>query len=140
MPKPFEHQVTVRFADVDRAGIAYFNHVFHWCHLTYEEFLEAGLAQFDDAFGRSGWGTPMVRAEADFQGMMRHGDRLTVRMTVDRIGTKSITFAYDVLGPGGDEDRRAQIRLTHAFVDFKTGKAIPMPGAFEDALQGMPDT
>ena len=134
MPKPFEHAVTVRFAEVDRAGIAYFNHIFHWCHLAYEEFLAAGLGRFDEAFGRSGWGTPVVRAESDFQRMIRHGDRLIVRMSIGRIGTKSITFAYDVMGPDGDDDRRAQVRMTHAFVDFETGKAIPMPQAFGDAL------
>ena len=137
MSKPFEHTITVRFADVDRAGIAYFNHVFHWCHLAYEEFLLAAIGTFDEAFGRSGWGTPMVRAEADFVDMIRHGDRLTARMTVDRIGGKSIRFAYELvrLGSVDQEDVRARVLLTHAFIDFATGKSIPMPEAFAEALK-----
>lgn len=132
---PFEHPVTVRFAEVDRAGIVYFNHVTHWCHLAYEEFLAAGLGAFDDAFGRSGWGTPIVRVEADYKRMIRHGDRLTVRMSIGRVGGRSITFAYDVCGESDPADVRAQVRLTHAFIDFATATAIEMPAEFREALK-----
>ena len=133
MSQPFEHAVTVRFPDVDRAGIAYFNHVFDWCHTTYEEFLNAAFGRFDAAFGGLSWGTPMVRAEADFKAMMRHGDRLRIRMTVHRLGAKSVTFGYAVVGE--DDRARAEAKLTHAFIDFDTGRAIAAPQAFLDALK-----
>jgi 1,4-dihydroxy-2-naphthoyl-CoA hydrolase len=120
----FEHLVTVRFHEVDRAGIAFFGRVFEFCHEAFEEMLVAADDSLVSVFEQGGWGMPLVHAEADYDRPMRMGDRLRICLNVDRVGDHSITFLYDVIG-AEDGERRASVKLVHAFVgmdDFKVRK------------------
>ena len=49
----FEHQIVVRFKDVDRAGIAFFGSVFDYSHAAFEELLAVVLPDLNEAFGRT---------------------------------------------------------------------------------------
>ena len=130
---PFETQVTVRFREVDRAGIAFFGQVFDYCHVAYEELLARMFDPIDIAFGREGWGTPVVHAEADFRRPMCLGDRLTVAMELERLGRRSVTFSYRVSGP--DDDERAAVRIVHAFADMAAMAPCDVPEAFTAGLK-----
>lgn len=115
--KHFSHTVTVRFHEVDRAGILFFGRVFEYCHVAFEEMMAAhaggGLPHvFDDL----GWGMPLVHAEADYERPMRMGDQIRVDMSVERIGSSSLTFGFELIGADGR--RHATVRLVHAFTDL----------------------
>ncbi|MDP6943925.1 MAG: polyprenyl synthetase family protein [Myxococcota bacterium] len=43
----FEHRLTVRFYEVDRAGIAFFGRVFEYCHAAYEALQLERRGRFD---------------------------------------------------------------------------------------------
>ena len=131
---PFTHDVTVRFKDVDRAGIGYFACVFDWCHFAFEEAIDVALDGFAGAFGRDGWMMPLVHAEADFERPFRLGDRLTVRVGVERIGGRSLTFVFGITTANDPDTLHATVRHVHAFVDIETMEAHPVPQALLDGL------
>ncbi|RME74203.1 MAG: acyl-CoA thioesterase [Planctomycetota bacterium] len=136
----FTHVVTVRFNEVDRAGIAFFGRVFEWCHEAYEElFATAGL-RIRDMFEKESWAMPLVHAEADYRRPMRLGDRLAIDVRLERLGRRSLTLAYTVRGAEGgapDEDVRATARLVHAFVELDRFAPREVPDKVRDALARM---
>jgi 1,4-dihydroxy-2-naphthoyl-CoA hydrolase len=135
---PFTHVVTVRFNEVDRAGIAFFGRVFEWCHEAYEELFSAAGLAMQEIFDRESWGMPLVHAEADYRRPMRLGDRLAIDVRVERVGSRSVTFAYTVRGEGkAGGDIRATARLVHAFIHLASFTPRQVPACVRDALDGM---
>ena len=143
---PFEIVVTARFHEVDRAGILFFNRVFEYAHICFEEMLAAAFGHPTGGYDPGGVGFPLVHAEASFHGMIRHGDRLTVRLTMERLTNRSMTCRYQVVGDGGDV--RATVSLKHAFVDLvqmrpcdrtlKIDSALKSIGLIDDAGEPIP--
>ena len=129
----FEHEISVRFHHVDRAGIAFFGRTFEYCHDVFEEMLRAGGEPLEGIFERRGWGMPLVHAEADFSRPLQMGERLRVCVSVERLGTNSITFAYEVFG-AVDGSLRSRVRLVHAFVSVDGFKKISLPSELTEAL------
>lgn len=80
----FEHQVSLRWRDVDALG-----HVNHAVFLTYLE--EGRDAFYVQALGRDPH-YAVVRVEIDLRAEVRYADRrLRVRIEVERVGTTSLT-------------------------------------------------
>lgn len=132
MIMPFVHELKTRFFESDRAGIVFFGRVFEYCHQAFEEMLAAAFGQVDAVFNEHGFGMPLVHCEADFKRPMRMGETLRVSLEVERLGERSITFAYTLADPAGAV--RATARLVHAFIDFASFTPIPTPEAFRAGL------
>ena len=132
---PFEHRLTVRFHEVDRAGIAFFGRIFFYCHEAYEELLVHIGYRLVDIFDQEGWGMPLVHAEADFERPMRMGDELIVQVQASRVGNTSVTLDFTILGA---EDRvlRATARHVHVCVDMSDFAAREVPERLRKALAG----
>ena len=135
---PFEHRLTVRFFEVDRAGIAFFGRVFEYCHAAYEALLVAVDYPLAQVFDDEGWGMPLVHAEADFKRPMRMGEELAVRVTVGRLGKTSVTLDFTVLGVE-DAEVRATARHVHACVDMERFAPLEVPARLRQALQSLDD-
>jgi len=122
---PFRYVQRVRFADVDHAGIVYYPRFFHYFHVAFEElFGQDGaymkiLDQRKVAF-------PAVHVECDFVRPLRYGDDMTVEVSLDRIGAKSVTLAY-LVTPVGADAPCARAKVTCATIDMTTFRAIPVP-------------
>ena len=131
---PFEHILTVRFHETDRAGIAFFGRVFQYAHDAFEELLAAAGTDLHAFFDDVGVGLPLVHAEADFQGPMRLGDRLRIALTCARLGRGSVTLRATLTG--ADDGRpRAVVTLVHAGVRLSDFTPCPVPDAFRDLLE-----
>ncbi|MCB9765271.1 MAG: acyl-CoA thioesterase [Alphaproteobacteria bacterium] len=129
---PFHHTVTVRFSEVDGAGIAYFSRVFEYCHAAYEELLRAGDVPLQRLLAEESWVLPLVHAEADFKRPLRLGDRVRVEVAVSRLGRTSVHYAYRLVGEEGTT--RATAELVHAFIDKESQRPRPIPESFAAAL------
>ena len=130
----FEHTLTVRFHEVDRAGIVFFGRIFEYCHVGFEELLSAmGMTS---VFHEENWGMPLVHAEADFKRPMFMGDKITVSLRVEKMGKGSITFGFEVLGA---EDRkvRAIAQQVHAFVELEKMRPTEFPPTLLNGLQSI---
>lgn len=128
----FRHQFSVRLHDTDAAGVIFYGHLFRHAHDAYEAFM-AELGFPLDRVVRDGlWQLPLVHAEADYLGAMRHGDRVTAVVTVARLGRRAFTLAYRFCDPA---DRTlATARTVHAYIDADTRANSELPPALRTAL------
>ena len=98
----FEHQVSLRWRDVDALG-----HVNHAVFLTY---LEEGRDAFYVQALRRDPHYVVVRVELDLRAEVRYADRqLRVRIEVERVGTTSLTTREAVRTPAGVTAAEARV-------------------------------
>ena len=136
MTTHFERTLMVHFHEIDRAGIVYVGRIFEYCHRVYEELLEELLGPLEEFFRTKDWGLPLVHAEADYARPLRIGDRVRVRLEVERVGEKSITFAYTLTCASTGEPR-ARVKLVHAFVAIQGESNFAPCAAHPGYLEGL---
>jgi acyl-CoA thioester hydrolase len=112
----FEHQVDVRWRDVDALG-----HVNHAVFLTY---LEEGRDAF---FAQTLASDPIyvvARLEVDLRAEVRYPDRrVTVRIEVERLGTTSLTTRETIITPANEVVAEARV----VTVRWDSGQRKPVP-------------
>ena len=112
----FEHQVDVRWRDVDALG-----HVNHAVFLTY---LEEGRDAF---FAQTLASDPIyvvVRLEVDLRAEVRYPDRrVTVRIEVERLGTTSLTTRETIITSANEVVAEARV----VTVRWDSGQRKPVP-------------
>jgi acyl-CoA thioester hydrolase len=96
----FQTQRRIEFGDTDMAGIVHFSNFFR--------FMESAECAFLRQFGLSvkmDWegtiiGFPRVSATCDYVSPARFEDVLDVAVTVERVGAKSVTYAFEFTRAG----------------------------------------
>ncbi len=121
----FEHEVQVRFQDVDAGGVVFYGRVYDYVHMAYEEFWASEGVDRSFFFGGADYLVPIAHSEADYRTPMRHGERVRVRLTVTRVGRASFTLRHRVVGPDGSP--RVDALTVHAFVRRDSMKPIAIP-------------
>lgn len=83
----------VEFVETDMAGIVHFSSFYIWMEqIEHDFFRTQGLSIVRHLEDGSTIGWPRVSAQCRFESPARYEDILTVRLTVQRIGVKSLTF------------------------------------------------
>jgi YbgC/YbaW family acyl-CoA thioester hydrolase len=123
----FEASFQTRFQDVDAGGVLFFGRIYDYCHMAYEELWASMGVNRAWVFAGAEFLIPIAHSEADYRTPIRHGERITIRVEVTRVGRASFTLAYRVTGPGGTGDIRADVKTVHAFVSKASMKPIPIP-------------
>jgi YbgC/YbaW family acyl-CoA thioester hydrolase len=126
----FAYPSTIKFSQVDAAGIVFFSRLFELCHEAYEAALAQAGWPIAEVTKRD-WVLPIVRAEADYALPIRLGDAVTVEVRLVRVGRSSVTIGFRVISAAGC---CATIRHVHAAVDRATFAPCPVPGEFVGAL------
>jgi len=90
----------VRMNDTDMAGILYFANQFRFVHDALEDIFEAEGYRFDNLVNTLGMVFVIVHVEADYLQPLKVGDLLDVHVEVEKIGSTSITFAYNIFRNG----------------------------------------
>lgn len=121
----FTTELSVRFPDVDAAGIVYFAKAFDYAHLAWEELLAAGGLPLHEAIPGRPWILPLIHAEADYRRPMRFGERLRVEANLTDVGASTVTLRYALRGAEGE--LRATVTLVHCAVDKTSARRIPLP-------------
>lgn len=131
--EPFIYPITVRFGDVDPAGVVYHPVFMHYFHVSLEEFLSRAVKiPYPDLLKKHKIGLPTVRTEATFTGPVRYGDQITIRVWVSRLGGASVVFEFEAR-KGGDPCARGT--LTKVVLDLGDWKPIMIPEDVRKALQ-----
>ncbi len=117
-------RLRVSWADTDAGGRIHFT-----AALRYAEIAETGLRRrlglLDD------WGGyPRRRVEADYHRVLRFEDEVEVRITPERLGRTSITWAWRI---SRDGELCVDGRAVVVHVD-SDGRPAPLPAAVRDAL------
>jgi YbgC/YbaW family acyl-CoA thioester hydrolase len=100
MSTPFTTTRRVEFGDTDMAGIVHFANFFRFMEAAETEFLRSrGLSVSWFADGVK-LGFPRVSAACDYQKPARFEDVLTIAVTVEQVGRKSVTCRFDFTRDG----------------------------------------
>jgi YbgC/YbaW family acyl-CoA thioester hydrolase len=95
MAASFHTTRRIEFCDTDMAGIVHFANFFRFMESAEVEFLRArGLSVKIDWEGQT-LGFPRVSASCDYLSPARFEDMLDIAVTIDHIGRKSVTFAFE---------------------------------------------
>lgn len=128
---PFVSAYRVRLDDIDAAGVVFCARCVAIGHAAYEDALAAAGLPLPEVLRAGRIALPLVHVEADFKAPMRHGEDLTVTVTIAALSERS----YSVLvGMAGAQGTAATVRQVHAAVDRASGQAIPLPAEVRAAL------
>ncbi len=139
MGQKFTYQRRVEFRDTDSAGIVHFSVFFAYMEAAEHELLRSvGLGVMMEIDGaRISW--PRVKAECNYRNAARFEEVIEIQVSVTRIGSKSVTYEFDVRR---NETPIADGRITAVCCKFDhdvrldTGKleSCEMPQIVIDAL------
>lgn len=124
--------MTVHFGDCDPAGVIFYPRAFELAHVAVEEFIRKKLEAEDAWFASPKHTFPVRRAEADFLGPMRPGADFHVSVSVEGIGTTSVTLAVKFADSAGTAV--LCVRTIHVAVDRVSGKATSIPAEIRRKL------
>jgi acyl-CoA thioester hydrolase len=120
MSTPFEHEVTVRYRDLDTYG-----HVNNAVFATYlEEARTAWIEATLDVDEMAAFSTVLASLDLEFLQPVTARGPLTIEVTVTDVGTSSFTLRYRVRH--GDEIV-AEGESTQVHIDRETGESKPLP-------------
>jgi acyl-CoA thioester hydrolase len=135
MATPFVHTRRVEFGDTDMAGIMHFSNFFRFMESAETAFLRSRGMNVQWVENHVKHGFPRVSVACDFQQPARFEDLLTIQVTVEKIGTKSLTNRFDFSREG---QPLAVGRMTSVYVrdNGKGGmEALAIPDSLRAKLE-----
>lgn len=129
----FKFQHTVKFSEVDQAGVVFFSRYFEIAHSSLEAFFHHLGWGFAKVFSEGKDGFPLIHAEANYMAPARLGDTLEVALSLSRISESSFTVSYDFRSTDGKP--AARLSTNHVWVELKTFSKAPIPTELKTALQ-----
>lgn len=92
----------VDFGDTDMAGIMHFANFFRFMESAEIDFLHSVGLTVSWREGGVKWGFPRVSAACDYQKPARFEDVLTIAVTVEKLGAKSVSYRFDFSNQKGE--------------------------------------
>jgi 4-hydroxybenzoyl-CoA thioesterase len=132
---PFRTAIDVRFGDCDPAGIVYYPTLYHYCHVAFEECWAGALGvTYPELVVARRLGVPTVHVETDFLEPIRYGDRVEMSVSVGRVGSTSVVFAFE-----GSVGGRVCLRSTHTkvCVNLDSLSPVEVPDVFRAPLEAL---
>lgn len=130
-PVAFVEQRSIRFQEIDAAGIIFYPRVLEMFHDTYAGFLAFAGAPLREVMQRDSWLAPVRHAEADYFKPLRFGDEVRVEICRAHVAETEATLGYRIVR--GDEVCVVG-QVVHTFVERATFKRAPMPAEVRRAL------
>ncbi len=136
---PFVWHRRVEFCETDAAGIVHFSSFFLYMEQAeHALFRELGTSIFPSDFHHvreldPPFTWPRVRCECEYLAPVRFEDMLEIRVSVERLGTKSITYSHDIRC---SDHRVAQGRIIAVCSSHVHGKLVgcPIPAHMRESL------
>ena len=143
MPKTsqFTHRRRVEFAETDMAGIVHFAQFYRYMEEAEHAFLRSvGLTVMEHKADGTVVGWPRVSAKCGFKSPAFFGDTLSIEVSVQRIGVKSLTLDYTFTrDDGGDEPvlvaEGTMKTVACTFTPDRTMTSVPVPDAFLEKIE-----
>jgi acyl-CoA thioester hydrolase len=123
-----QHDVRVRFNELDRTGVVYSANYLVYADIGVTEYFRAlGEGLPEDYFQQYLTDIIATNAELDFHAPARLDEVITIGARVARFGRTSFTL-HCALFRG--DDRLCDIALTYAHVGLDSGEPESLPGSF----------
>lgn len=120
----FTYTTTIRLHNTDAAGLLFFAEQFRLAHDAYETFMESIGFAFAPLIRTSPFLLPIVHAEADLLQRLETGDRITIQVVAERIGTTSFTLAYTLQRNGSETV--GTVKTVHVLIDKQSGQKVEL--------------
>lgn len=135
MTMPYKTTLSVRFGDVDKAGIVYYPRIFHYLHIAQEDFFagHVGIA-YHRLIEEEELGFPTVSDSTDFLKVLKYGDTLEIVVYISRVGNSSATFEFRVYREGSDDllVRSSQVKVA---IRMNTWEKVAIPEKYRKILE-----
>ena len=128
------HDRTVRFEDIDAAGIVFFARFSNYCHDAMERFFDELPGGYAALIVERKVGFPAVHVDSDFAAPLRYGDVARIEGTVTKLGTTSCHMHFKVMR-AKDGTLVATARHVHVCADLATMTKLPFPPDVRTALE-----
>ena len=130
----------VRYVETDQMGIAHHANYLAWFEIGRTDLCrEAGTSYRD--IESSGFLLVVAEVQCRYILPFRYDDEVTVRTRVTQSGSRTMTFAYELLGESGAVHARGVSR--HVWVDRESRRPTTAPvslrAAFTRLVDGSPD-
>ena len=117
----------VAWIDTDAGGRIHFTAAFRWAEAA-ETALLRSLGLLDD------WGDyPRRAVEAEYLAVLRFEDEFDVELTLEKVGTSSITYGWEIRRPDGEVCIRGRHTAVHVDAD---GRPAPLSPEARRVLAG----
>ncbi len=132
----FRHRIRVRYNECDAQGAVFNANYLVYFDVTITELWRDAFGSYDEAL--KGFGVDIVVGEANVRYLSpaSFDDVLDIDVSVENLGTTSMTTRYDV---SRDGDRIAEGRLRHVFVDLAQGGKREIPPEMRATLERYSD-
>ena len=131
-PKPFAHAVRVYYEDTDAAGVVYYANYLKFMERARTEWLDHHAMPLPELERAHGVVFVVTRAEIDFRGAARLGDRLEATVAFEPVGRAQLV-AHQSIRRGGEVLVDARIRL--ACLARDGWKPARVPSELADLLE-----
>lgn len=125
-PARFTAPMTVRFQEIDAAGIVFYPRFFEYFHDAYALALDQGGASLARGVNAREWAAPLKRVTADYFRPLRFGDPFVVAIVGVKIEGTDVHVGFRVHLAGAEV--AAVGTALHVFVDpksFRRARALP---------------
>jgi len=117
----------IRFSDCDPAGIVFYPQYFVMLNGLVEDWVSEGLGiDYHALISERRIGLPTVRLEADFRAVSRMGDKVTLGLAVERLGSRSMTLILRCFEPASGE-LRMQVKQVLVTTSLESHRAVEIP-------------
>jgi acyl-CoA thioester hydrolase len=127
---PFRHQLRVRYNESDPQGIVFNANYVAYVDLAFTELWREAFGSYQ---GMVESGIDMVVGELNlsFRGSARFDEMIAVELTIERLGTTSITTLISIVR---DQQPLVEGWIRHVFVDAKSWEKTPAPDWLREGL------
>src|SRR6266536_3205315 len=128
----FVWESRIRFVDTDASGRIHYTALFRHFEAAEFEFLRSiGCPYFsmDASF-------PRIHVECDYLSALRCEDVISITVTVERMGTTSLTLAFSAALEGRVAGKG---KITVVCIDLETHRPRPLPDRLVEALRKLLD-
>ncbi len=130
----FTRERTIRFSDCDPAGIVFYPQYFVMFNGLVEDWFNDALnISYPSLIMVRRMGLPTVHLDANFRSISKMGDRICMRLAVERMGGKSIRLHLQCLN-ADDGQLRMETKLTMVTTSLETHQAITIPDDIRQAI------
>lgn len=133
---PFRHRLRVRYNECDAQGAVFNSNYLVYFDVTITELWRDAFGSYDRVLEQYGVDIVVGEANVRYFSPARFDEELDIDLSVEKLGTTSMTTRYDVLRDG---DRIAEGRLRHVFVDLAGGGKREIPEAMRTLLERYAD-
>lgn len=128
----------VRLADTDAAGVVYFAHLLHICHVAYEEVLLQRGVNLRSFLEQGTIAIPIVHGEIDCLRPIFWGDLVFITLTPRFLSENELLINYDLTAEGNTSQTLARGQTRHVCINPKTRRRTPFPWEIRRQLADEP--